>query len=243
MEEALTLNDYLPDTYKSETERDYIAFLWDAFKSNYTYGKYQFAFLSYHMLTMSFVYFNVWQIKQNRPNDFMKTTYGFTKDNEDTVMTATSPFTFSEIGESAIFRFLKLIDCDNSKIGNYTKLVKDRNACAHTNGVIRYANQQTLDAKISETLRAVAEVQDHSKCVIEECYKNFLLGSHDPEEREYADSKDQIREVLIHNNYFSKRDIGICIASDLAPMAADVSYAAMQELHKQLVSIYSTTQD
>ena len=27
------------------------------------HAKYQFAFLAYHMLTMSFVYFNIWQIK------------------------------------------------------------------------------------------------------------------------------------------------------------------------------------
>ena len=47
-------------------EQEYIAFLWDAFETNYTHGKYQFAFLAYHMLTMSFVYFNIWQIKQTR---------------------------------------------------------------------------------------------------------------------------------------------------------------------------------
>ena len=100
------------------------------FETNYASGKHQFAFLAYHMFTMSFVYFNIWQIKQNRPTDFIKATYGFSKDNEDTVLSATSPFTFSEISESAIFRSLKLIECDNSKIGHYTKLVKDRNASA-----------------------------------------------------------------------------------------------------------------
>ena len=40
-----------------------LVILWDAFEMNYTNGKYQFAFLAYHMLTMSFVYFNIWQIK------------------------------------------------------------------------------------------------------------------------------------------------------------------------------------
>ena len=38
----------------------------------YTHGKYQFAFLAYHMLTMSCVYFNIWQIRQTRPEDFEK---------------------------------------------------------------------------------------------------------------------------------------------------------------------------
>lgn len=44
---------------KSPREQDYIAFLWDAFETNYTHGKYQFVFLAYHMLTMSCVYFNI----------------------------------------------------------------------------------------------------------------------------------------------------------------------------------------
>ena len=191
------------------------------------------------MLTMSFVYFNIWQIKQNRPADFLKATYGFTKDNEDTVLSATSPFTFSEIGESAIFRFLKLIDCDNGKIGSYTKLVKDRNASAHPNGIIHYADQQTLDIKITETLRVVAEIQKHSKCVIEDCYKQFLLDSHDSEEREYSDVADQIREVLIHGNYMSQKDIEICRSFDLAAPVDKPHHDHMRELHDALVATYA----
>ena len=60
MEEALGLADYLPLSFKTPTEQEYMEFLWDAFETNYTRGKYQFAFLAYHMLTMSFVYFNIW---------------------------------------------------------------------------------------------------------------------------------------------------------------------------------------
>lgn len=232
MEEALELSNYLPLSFKTPKEQEYIEFLWDAFETNYSNKKYQFAFLAYHMITMSFVYFNIWQIKQNRPADFLKATFGFSKDNEDTVLSATSPFTFSEIGESAIFRFLKLIDCDNGQIGSYTKLVKDRNASAHPNGIIHYADQQTLDIKIMETLRVVAEIQKHSKCVIEDCYKQFLLDSHDPEEREYPDVKDQIREILIHGNYMSQKDIEICLSFDIPSLPAREHLEAIQELHK-----------
>jgi hypothetical protein len=238
MEEAIELANYLPLSFKTPKEQEYIEFLWDAFESNYTNGKHQFAFLAYHMLTMSFVYFNIWQIKKNRPKDFLKATYGFTKDNEDTVLSATSPFTFSEIGESAIFRFLKLIDCDNGKIGTYTKLVKDRNATAHSNGVIHYADQKALDLQIAETLRVVDEIQQHSKCVIEDCYRQFLLDSHDSEEREYPDANDQIREVLIHQNYLSRKDIEICLAYDLEPHSEHGNFADI-ESHQNLCAKYS----
>jgi hypothetical protein len=70
MEEAAELANYLPLSFKSEKEQEYIRFLWDAFESNYQNDKFQFAFLAYHMLTMSFVYFNIWQIKQTLPRDF-----------------------------------------------------------------------------------------------------------------------------------------------------------------------------
>src|SRR5436190_9026573 len=117
MDEALELADYLPLSFKNEREQEYIKFLWEAFESNYKNKKYQFAFLAYHMLTMSFVYFNIWQIKHAAPDDFEKGLIGFGKDVEKTLLDATSPFVFSTVNERTMLRFLKLIDCDNSKIG------------------------------------------------------------------------------------------------------------------------------
>ena len=56
MREAADLGDYLPLSFKSQKGQEYIEFLWDAFETNSTHAKYSFAFLAYHMLTMSFVY-------------------------------------------------------------------------------------------------------------------------------------------------------------------------------------------
>ncbi len=36
MEEAAELDNYLPLSFKSPKEQEYIAFLWDAFETNYT---------------------------------------------------------------------------------------------------------------------------------------------------------------------------------------------------------------
>lgn len=99
MEEAVELANYLPLSFKTPKEQEYIEFLWDAFETNYTHGKYQFAFLAYHMLTMSFVYFNIWQIKQNEPGDFANGLIGFNKDVEKGLLAATSPFSFSVVQE------------------------------------------------------------------------------------------------------------------------------------------------
>lgn len=239
MDEAAELADYLPLSFKTPKEQEYIEFLWDAFETNYTHGKYQFAFLAYHMLTMSFMYFNIWQIKQNRPEDFEKGLIGFGKDIEKALMGASSPFVFSTVNERSILRFLKLIACDNGMIGTYAKLVDDRNESAHPNGQILYSTQAALDTKIAEVLRVVAEIQAHSKPIIEDSFREFLLQNHDPEEREYADDVDQIREVLIHANYLSQEDVEICLGFDTGILADHPSYPAIKALHDSLVANYS----
>ena len=179
------------------------------------------------MLTMSFVYFNIWQIKQNRPDDFAKAMIGFNKEVEKEMLDATSPFTFWRVNESNVMRILKLIGCDNGNIGSYTALVKERNDNAHTNGNIFFSTQDALDAKITEVLRVVDEIQEHSNDIILNCYRDFLIQNHDPEEREYTDADDQIREVLIHGNYLSQRDIEICLGFDIVSIADEPQYGNM----------------
>ena len=186
------------------------------------------------MLTMSFVYFNIWQIKKTVPKNFEMSLIGFGKDVEENLIAATSPFAFSKVNERTILRILKLIGCDNRKIGNYAKLVEYRNQTAHPNGNIYFSTQAALDIKISEILRLVEEIQTHSKSVIERCYREFLLRSHNHEEREYPDTNDQIREILIHGNYLSQMDIKLCLAHDLSDLCEHGDFAQIEELHNCL---------
>ncbi len=53
---------YLPNSFKTRDEQDYINFLWESYESNYNNGKYPFAFIAFHMLYMSFVYFEVFPL-------------------------------------------------------------------------------------------------------------------------------------------------------------------------------------
>ena len=191
------------------------------------------------MLTMSCVYFNIWQIKQTKPKDFEMAMVGFNKDLEKELLAATSPFTFWRVNESSVLRFLKLIGCDNAKVSSYAALVKERNDTAHSNGNIFFSTQGALDVKITEILRVVDEIQEHSKPVIEHCYRDFLLQNHDPDEREYPDPTDQIREVLIHGNYLSQKDVDICLGFDLVTLAQDPGIANIHELHNALVANYA----
>ena len=114
----------------------------------------------------------------------------------------------------------------------------DRNNTAHPNGNIFFSTQAALDTKIREILRVVSEIQDHSKPVIEHCYREFLVQNHDPDERAYPDAADQIREILIHENYLSQKDIKICLGFDIESLAAQAAHQAMRELHEVLRTKY-----
>src|ERR1700689_2331312 len=114
MDEAVELEGFLPVSYKSQSERAYMMFLWDAFQSNYTSEKYKFASLAFHLLYMSFVSFSIWQIRLVREQDFTNALVGFQSDSETKLLGADTPFKFYEqLKESQIFRFLKLIGCTN----------------------------------------------------------------------------------------------------------------------------------
>ena len=241
MEEALELGNYLPLSFKTQSEQDYIQFLWEAFETNYTNEKFQFAFLAYHMLTMSFVYFNIWQIKQAQPDDFEKGLIGFAR-NEKQILAATSPFSFSIVPERTMLRFLKLIACDNAKIGTYAKLVDDRNETAHPNGNIFYSSEAALSKKINEILRVVDEIQTHSAPIIQSCYQTFLLESNNPDDREYTDDADQIREIFIHGNYLSQKDIELCAALDWQQheeLEMHTNAPGIESLHQTLQQQYT----
>ncbi|MCY3712955.1 MAG: hypothetical protein OXH02_06665 [Gemmatimonadetes bacterium] len=239
MDEAIELVDYLPVYFKTSEEQQYVSSLWETFEENYQHGKYQFALLAYHMLMMSFVYFNIWQIKKTRPDDFTKGLIGFNRNVESEILKGTSPFSLSVVNEKIVFRFLKLIGCDNDRMGRYSKLVEVRNDAAHANGHSYFVMQSQLDEQIRRVLSAVVEIQAQSHPVILHCYKEFLALSCNVDEREYQDEKDQIREILIHENYMSRKDLELCVNLDTAGLNYD-NKDCVNVLHETLREMYES---
>jgi hypothetical protein len=123
MDEALELNDYLPYSMAAEREVSYLQFLWSAFQSNYEQGRYEFASLAFYLLYMSFVSFSIWQIRLARPEAFHMAMVGFRAEDEGKITECDSPFKFyDKLKESQIFRFLKLIGCNNEQVGEFAKI-------------------------------------------------------------------------------------------------------------------------
>jgi hypothetical protein len=60
-----------------------------------------------------------------------------------------------------------------------------------------------------------------------------------PNGRRYPDTGDQIREVLIHGNYMSRKDIQICIEVELTEHMGRREYPQIEDLHKHLLKFYA----
>lgn len=236
MDAALEIHDYLPLACPSTGEGEYIRFLWEAFESNYEAGKYQFAMLAFHMLYMSYVYFSVWQIKQAKPEAFTHAVLFQQKEKE--LLTASSPFTFSEVNERSIFKFLRLAGCESQHIGKFQKLVDQRNEIAHPNGNIFFSDRSTANQRIEEVMQQIRGIQAHMTTVLHTCLMQFLRDSANPDEREISDIEDHAEINFLHKNYLSRKDIEVCITCYLqefndSPFKDEVQ-ALMQVLRNKM---------
>lgn len=240
MEEALKLDRYLPQSFAAAEEQAYLSFLWSAFQTNYEAERYEFASLAFHLLYMSFVSFSIWQIRLARPEPFRMAMVGFRSDDEGKLMECATPFKFyDKLKEAQIFRFLKLVGCDNQQIGEFAKFVKRRNKIAHPSGTVFFNDHVAIDAEIAEMMTEVRNIEAHMRLVILELYRAFLLGdSSDPDLRQYPDYADEVRVNLVHANYMSEADIAFCRTFDLEELAREPNFPEMEALHAALAEAY-----
>lgn len=76
--------------------------------------------------------------------------------------------------------------------------------------------------------------------VLHQCLRTFLLDSTVPiDELEYEDPADQIRELLVHKNYFSLKDIEICLKFDVQMMGDEPRFAQIKVLFEEFVALYA----
>src|SRR5437868_10423641 len=241
---------YLPLKYKTQDEEHYIKFLWESFELNYEHGKYQFAFIAYHLLFMTYVYFQLWKMYAVYTDDFRKSILGFqpihdlfedldrrNKQNqaEGNPLVQLYPFDFSKEKESTVMMFFYLIGCDKSKIGKYKSLIRDRNNIAHANGQLVYVSSKDIDQKVEQILKLVEEIQSHSCDTAKECFIKFLKNDSDPNTREYIDDQDQINEVLIRGHYISLKDVTQMLNFDINSLSAESTFPEMKQLSNALI--------
>jgi hypothetical protein len=239
MDEALELGEFLPQSFANASEATYLEFLWSAFETNYREGRYEFASLAFHLLYMSFVSFSIWQIRLARPDPFAMAMVGFPNDHESDLMACESPFKFYDrLKESQIFRFLKLIGCTNAEVGEFAKFVRRRNKIAHPSGTVFFNDRDAIDKEIAEMMREVRNIEAHMQPVIVELYLRFLAESANPDEREYAEPKDEITAKLLHKYYMSAADIAFCQRTNIGGVQWAVPFAQVEAPHEALAELF-----
>ena len=243
IEDAQAILEYLPNEYRTAQEQEYISFLWDSFQTNYEAGKYQFAYIAYHMLFMCFTYYSVWKLKTHRANDFEKAIIHLDNDASKALNDAKWPLAFAEIeriGESRVFRFFKLAGCGNSEIGEFTSIVRSRNAVAHANGNIFYKTSGALDEQLEKIIVCMEKIQASLNCVLDDIFRKFLLESSAAELRETFEDSVQITEFLIRENYLSSKDIERCLQFDIPSLSSHPHFPLIESMSNSFKSLYQS---
>jgi len=239
-EDAQGILNYLPSEYKTTEELEYISFLWDSFESNYKNAKYQFAFIAYHMLFMSFTYYSIWKLKTHWKNDFAKAIIYLDNETCNKLHNAEWPLAFAEIeaiGESRIFRFLKLAGCGNSEIGEFTSIVKSRNDVTHANGHIFYKTSEALDEQVSRIIKCIEKIQASLNCVLDDIFTKFLQERSAAVFREAFEDYEQFEEFLIRENYLSNKDIERCLRFDISSLSSHPDFPSIETMFNSFKSI------
>jgi len=237
MDEAPVIFEYLPRESRSPDEAKYLDFLWDSFHSNYQSEKYQFAFLAFHMLYMSFVYEVVWKIRAFRFNDFEKSLTTYVNDKANKFLSASSPRAFGAEKEKAIFRFLKLLGATNEEIGAWAKVVDDRNLAAHPNGVISFTDAESLDNQISKTIDYVNDIHTKTYPILNRLLTDFLQSSWNVDENAYATLEEEISQNFIAKNHLSVADVMHLHNYDIEQLSTDEHYAEIGDLFNTFIKL------
>ena len=228
MEDASEINKHLPVS----NEKEYTAYLYNAFETNYANGIYQFAFLAYYMLLMSFVSFKIWQVNRNLSSKVMLSQHLKKQLNK-----TKAPLTLDRGNTTMNRHILQFIE-SLLPVNTFESLTMLRNSIAHVNGRIHVIDRDISDQGITEVLEIINRIECKLKHVIENCYFNFLLDSRNPEGREDMENANQINEVLIHKNCLSEQDIAYCVGYDIAILQDYEGFDEMKSLHETLLQLY-----
>lgn len=233
MEEACQIFSYLPIRYKNDEEAEYVQYLWRAFENNYQNELYQFAFMSYHMLFMCFVYFTIWKIKSIHSEDYENVILGFSK-----IENAKVPFDYSKCNESAVFTLLRYWKISIKDIETFQKLVEDRNKIAHSNGNIFYKNRRSLDDKLSSILSICDQIQQKTKPTIEQSYKEFLFDNHSVEDSPYSTLEELLSDEFLGRHYISEKDMQLCCDCNISSLSFSENFNSIFTIHTDITNLY-----
>ena len=180
---------YLPVYYTDENTNDYIAYLTDAYLLNTEKELFQFSFLAFHMLFMSYIYKVIWFLHKHKP----EAVASFIRNNH--LEDISHFFQLSIAGEKLALRALTQLVSHQNTIADFCISVDRRDHCAHASGYIQYSAQK-IENFINEELEHIQKIQPLLNSYISDLYKHFLYENWNPDERSYSLPQEMIDAFL-----------------------------------------------
>lgn len=206
-EDIIELYSHIPLIPKDVVELNYIEYYKDLIEFNLNSKKYQQAYISCHLIFMYVLYCYILRIRNFNPKTFLYSLFWIKDDDKKDWDTSDSPFIFSTMREREILKFLKLIKIDDSKIGNYKKIVDFRNDLLHANGLLMYSDEQTFKSELNKILNCLNEINIRLIDNTTDIYLKFMKNSFNHLQREYEDVESQVEQVLIKINSLNLIDM------------------------------------
>lgn len=246
-EELFDIFAYLPELFQDESEEQYIKALSLAMQTSYENGLYQFAYMQYHMLFMTVIYFVLLQLHTLHHDEMEQALYYLLKDRyndfykkENTKNDNLYFGSFAAIGESDVFKLLHIVGMDTSLEGELKHLVKERNNYAHANGRLLLTSKEFFLDKIRQFNHCIDRVLKLIKDDILHLYSSILSDPnfYDPDIRAYLDPTQQIQEEIVRTYSMSRFELNWCQNFDIKQLEADENYTSIKELHIALSQYY-----
>lgn len=228
------LNMYLPIDFANEENNTYRQYLMDSFHENCEKGKHQFALMAFHMLFMSFLYKEFWELKH----------FSFCKVqglcNSDASFNAIKNiFDASIISEKKMIdQYLSVHSWHVNKKKAIQEFVNKRDNCAHASGFIQYDE--------SESERIYLDVLGQAQKISKANEQNIVniiqtkLGDFFQNDNEFnSKTSGEFIFDLIRETKISPCDISYVLSADIPKIVTDDTsgifivayYFAMLQLH------------
>lgn len=251
-EELFSIFACLPELFRDGDEERYIEALSLAMQTSYQNSLYQFAYMQYHMLFMTAIYFVLLKLYILHHDEMEQALYYLLKDrfneflgNENTKDGQVYFGSFAAIGESDVFKLLHIVGMDTSLEGELKKLVKERNDYAHANGRLLLTSEEFFLEKIQNFNHCIHRVLALIKDDILQLYSSTLNDPdfYNPDIRAYLDPAQQIQEEIVKKYSLSRFELNWCRKYDIKQLEASDNYENKKELHIALSQYYKSLKD
>lgn len=246
-DDLLVILDYLPQFYQDDSEEEYINALTLAMQTSYDNGLFQFAYVQYHMLFMTAVYFALLKISLLHKEEFDKALNYLIKDRyndfykSDNTKNGKLYFgSFAAINENDVFLLLRVVGMDSDMWGQLKSFVKERNLYAHANGQLQLTSEEYFIEKIQAFNNKAEKIFSLIREDVLRLYLDTLSDPdfYDPDVRAYIEADEQIQEEFIRKYSLSSVELNWCRKFDIRKKRLTIGYAYAKELHIALCQYY-----